>query len=165
MNESAVFEFGSKVYCSDAGCGELLQVVVEPELPRLTELVVYSVTDGAPHLVPAELARPTRYGVLLDCDCHTFEQLPHAISDVRPRIRRGDHAQALDGDAGRVLGLVVRVEDDAITHVVLLAGHRWHRKHVAMPVEYVAGLGFAGLDVLVLKDHVGEFARVPGGLV
>ncbi|MBS2535176.1 hypothetical protein KGQ20_20645 [Catenulispora sp. NF23] len=164
MSESAIFEFGSTVYCSDAGCGELLQVVVEPELPRLTGLVVCSIADAAVHLVPAELARPTRYGVLLECDRHVFEGLPAAVPDAQPRIRRGDHAHALDGDAGRVLGLVVRAEDDAITHVVLLAGHVWHRKHVAMPVEYVVGLGFAGLDVLVLKDHVGEFATVDGGL-
>ena len=171
MNESAIYEFGSKVYCSDADCGELLQFVVEPDLPRLIDLVVCSVFDGAARLVAPDMASVLPYGILLGCDKSAFDHLPatpvrgaghpavmRAVPDARTRIRRGDHVQALDGDAGRVLGLVVRTEDEAITHVLLAAGHIWHRKHVAVPVDYVAGLGFAGLDVLLTKDHVADFA-------
>lgn len=172
MSDSAIFELGSRVYCSDADCGELLQFIVEPDLPRLTDLVVCSVSGGA-RLVAALLARPTAYGVLLDCDRGDFDRFPAArvrdaeraavtpsVPDAPTRIRRGDHVQALDGDAGRVLGLVVRREDGAITHVLLAAGHVWHRKHVAVPVDYVAGLGFAGLDLLLTRQHVAEFPLV-----
>jgi hypothetical protein len=171
MSVTASYEFGSKVYCSDADCGELLQFVVEPDLLRLTSLVVCSLADGAARLVPPELAGLTSYGnIVLDCDKACFDQLPatpvrgatrpavmRAVPDAQTRIRRGDHISALDGDAGRVLGLVVRTEDEAVTHVLLAAGHFWHRKHVAVPVDYVAGLGFAGLDVLLTKDHVTDF--------
>ena len=176
MNDSATFELGSRVYCSDAGCGELLQFVVEPEVPRLTDLIVCSAGGGA-RLVPAALARPTDDGVLLDCDHDGFSRLPAArvraegdaaavstsvpeVTDGQTRIRRGDHVQALDGDAGRVLGLVVRRTDGAVTHVLLAAGHVWHRKHVAVPVEYVAGLCFGGLDLLMTREHVAEFPLV-----
>jgi hypothetical protein len=171
MSQPAIYELGSKVYCSDADCGELLQFVVEPDLPRLTDLVVCSVVDGAARLVAPALARPMPYGVLLDCSRSAFERFPatpvrgasrpavmQAVPDAQTRICRGDHVGALDGDAGRVLGLVVRAEDGAITHVLLAAGHVWHRKHVAVPVDYVAGLGFAGLDVLLTKDSVADFA-------
>ncbi|MEZ0111552.1 hypothetical protein ABH920_005570 [Catenulispora sp. EB89] len=175
MSDSAIFELGSRVYCSDADCGELLQFVVEPDVPRLTDLVVCSVGGGA-RLVAASFARPTAYGVLLDCDRREFNRLPAArvrdpeappvtpatpsLPDAQTRIRRGDHVQALDGDAGRVLGLVVRSADGAITHVLVTAGHLWHRKHVAVPVDYVAGLGFAGLDLLLTRQHVAEFPLV-----
>jgi hypothetical protein len=172
MSDSAIFELGSRVYCSDADCGELLQFVVEPDVPRLADLIVCSVGGGA-RLVPAASARPTAYGVLLGCDRGAFNRLPAArvrdadppavapnLPDAQTRIRRGDHVQALDGDAGRVLGLVVRCEDGAITHVLLTAGHVWHRKHVAVPVDYVAGLGFAGLDLLLTRQNVAEFPLV-----
>ena len=158
MSESASYEFGTKVYCSDADCGELLQFVVEPDIPRLTGLVVCSVVEGS-RLVEPPQAHPRPHAVLLDCDRSGFARLPAVanVADAQTRIRRGDHAQALDGDAGPVLGLVVRPEDAAITHVLLGVGHIWHRKHVAVPVDYVVGLGFAGLDVLVTKNHVHEF--------
>lgn len=175
MSESAKYEFGSKVYCSDAGCGELLQCVVEPDLPRLIDLVVCSLGagqgEGAARLVPPTLAHCTPLGILLDCDKSAFDHLPATplhgaaqpgamcgVPDAPTRIGRGDRGHALDGDAGRVLGLVVRTEDEAITHVLLAAGHFWHRRHVAVPVDYVAGLGFAGLDVLLMKNHVTDFA-------
>lgn len=169
MNESAVYQLGSRVFCSDADCGELLQFVVDPEVPRLTGLVVCSVV--AARLVGPELASPTRFGVLLDCDRDHYDRLPatpvraagqpavmRGVPEDQTRIRRGDRARALDGDAGRVLGLVVRADDAAITHIVLSAGHLWHRKHAAVPVDYVIGLGFAGLDVLMTKDTVADFA-------
>lgn len=171
MSESASYEFGSKVYCSDADCGELLQFVVEPDLPRLTDLVVCSVVDAAARIVPLCLAHATPHGILLDCDYDDYLRLPatpvrrverpsltQAVPDAPTRIRRGDHVRALDGDAGRVLGLLIRPEDAAITHVLLAVGHIWHRKHVAVPVDYVAGLGFAGLDLLLMKDSVADFA-------
>jgi hypothetical protein len=164
MSESAIYEFGSKVFCTDADCGELLQFVVEPGVPRLTDLVVSSATDRAAHLVAACLARPTRYGILLDCDRGSYDCLPAAPlrdlsdTDARTRIRRGDRVGAMDGDAGRVLGLVVRGEDAAITHLLLVSGRIWHRRLVAVPVDYVAGLGFSALDVLLTKDRVADFA-------
>jgi hypothetical protein len=171
MSEAAIYEFGSRVYCSDADCGELLQVVVEPEMPRLLQLVVCSVADGAARLVDPALARATRYGVLLDCAKSVFDGFPampahgatrpataQSLPDPQTRIRRGDHVRALDGDAGRVLGLIVRPEDEAITHVLLAVGHLWHRRHAAVPVDYVAGLGFAGLDILLTKSQVADFA-------
>lgn len=171
MSEAAIYEFGSRVYCSDADCGELLQVVVEPDVPLLTHLVVSSLADGVARLVGAELARATRYGVQLACDKSAFDRLPatpvhgpshpaltQSIPDPQTRIRRGDHVRALDGDAGRVLGLIVRPEDEAITHVLLAIGHLWHRRHAAVPVEHVAGLGFAGLDMLLTKSQVADFA-------
>ena len=170
MSEAAIYEFGSRVYCSDADCGELLQVVVEPDVPRLVQLVVCSDSDGAARLVDPVLARATRYGVLLDCAKSVFDGLPtvpvhgttrpvarQSVPEVQTRIQRGDHVRALDGDAGRVLGLIVRPEDEAITHVLLAIGHLWHRRHAAVPVDYVAGLGFAGLDVLLTKNQVADF--------
>lgn len=159
MSEAAIYEFGSRVYCSDADCGELLQVVVEPDLPRLTQLVVLTTGDRTARLVASELARATRYGILLDCEKDVFDRFPAApVPDTQTTIRRGDHVRALDGDAGRVLGVIVRPEDGAITHVLLAVGHLWHRRHAAVPVDFVAGLGFAGLDVLLTRSQVADFA-------
>lgn len=169
MDDFAIYEFGSKVYCSDTSCGELLQFVVDPDVPRVSELVVTSLGDRAARLVPPSLARTTPYGILLDCDKDAFDRLPatlvhgaeppaaRGLPDAQTSIRRGDHARALDGDAGRVLGLVVRCRDGAVTHILLATGHLWHRRHAAVPVDFVAGLGFAGLDVLLTKAHIADF--------
>ena len=159
MSEAAIYEFGSRVYCSDKDCGELLQVVVEPEPARLTRLVVLTIKDRAARQVASELARATRYGILLDCEKKVFDRFPAGpVPDGQTTIRRGDHVWALDGDAGRVLGVIVRPEDEVITHVLLAVGHLWHRRHAAVPVDFVAGLGFAGLDVLLTRSQVADFA-------
>ena len=173
MSEAAIYEFGSRVYCSDADCGELLQVVVEPDVPRLSQLVVCSIADRAARLVAPDWPAPRPTASCWTATKSAFDAVPgHArcgatrtrgpamlkvVPEAQTKIRRGDHVRALDGDAGRVLGLIVRPVDEAITHVLLAVGHLWHRRHAAVPVDYVAGLGFAGLDVLLTKGQVADF--------
>ena len=41
---------------------------------------------------------------------------------------RGDPVHALDGEIGRVQGLLVDPDDHRVTHVLLEEGHLWGRK-------------------------------------
>ncbi|WP_035791770.1 PRC-barrel domain-containing protein [Kitasatospora mediocidica] len=51
------------------------------------------------------------------------------------QIRHGDRVEAVDGEIGRVQGLVIDPQDHAVTHVLLQEGHLWGRKTVAIPIR------------------------------
>jgi sporulation protein YlmC with PRC-barrel domain len=75
------------------------------------------------------------------------------------QIRRGEHAVASDGDAGRVRGLVVDEEDQTVTHVLLSEGHLWGRKTVEVPFADVAQVG-QPIRVNYTKDQLKEFPGI-----
>ena len=55
-------------------------------------------------------------------------------------VERGDPVHALDGEIGRVQGLLVDPDDHRVTHVLLQEGHLWGRKKVSIPVSAVTGV-------------------------
>jgi sporulation protein YlmC with PRC-barrel domain len=62
-------------------------------------------------------------------------QVPAIVQDVVPLgeadVDRGDPVHALDGEIGRVQGLLVDPDDHRVTHVLLQEGHLWGRKKPA----------------------------------
>ena len=52
-------------------------------------------------------------------------------------LRRGEPVQAIDGEIGKVEGLVVGSDHGHVTHVLLQEGHLWGRKQVAIPITAV----------------------------
>ena len=66
------------------------------------------------------------------------------VQDVVPLgeadVDRGDPVYALDGEIGRVQGLMVDPDDHRVTHVLLEEGHLWGRKKVSIPVSAVTGV-------------------------
>ena len=66
------------------------------------------------------------------------------VQDVVPLgeadVDRGDPVYALDGEIGRVQGLLVDPDDHRVTHVLLEEGHLWGRKKVSIPVSAVTGV-------------------------
>ncbi|MGH3258479.1 MAG: PRC-barrel domain-containing protein [Streptosporangiaceae bacterium] len=64
------------------------------------------------------------------------EVVPAGETQVRP----GEHVHALDGEIGRVQGLLVDPDDHRVTHVLLREGHLRGRKQVAIPVSAVTGI-------------------------
>ena len=66
------------------------------------------------------------------------------LEDVVPLgeadIDRGDPVHALDGEIGRVHGLLVDPHDHRVTHVLLEEGHLWGRKKVSIPASAVTGV-------------------------
>jgi sporulation protein YlmC with PRC-barrel domain len=68
-------------------------------------------------------------------------------------VRRGDHVRALDGDIGKVQGLVIAVGNHGVTHVLLQEGHLWGRKDVAIPIGAVSGVD-DGIAVNLTKQQV-----------
>ncbi len=66
------------------------------------------------------------------------------VQDVVPLgkadVDRGDPVHALDGEIGRVQGLLVDPDDHRVTHVLLEEGHLWGRKKVSIPVSAVTGV-------------------------
>jgi hypothetical protein len=69
--------------------------------------------------------------------------VPVIVQDVVPLgeadVDRGDPVHALDGEIGRVQGLLVDPDDHRVTHMLLQEGHLWGHKKVSIPVSAVTG--------------------------
>jgi hypothetical protein len=81
------------------------------------------------------------------------------IEDVVPlgedQVRPGERVHAVDGEVGRVRGVLVNPGDDRVTHVLLQEGHLWGHKEVAIPVTAVTGVDL-GIRVNLTKEQVGN---------
>ena len=85
------------------------------------------------------------------------------LEDVIPvgekEVGPGEQVHALDGEIGRVQGFLVNPGDDRVTHVLLLEGHLWGRKRIAIPMSAVTGVD-AGIRLNLTKEQVGELPPV-----
>ena len=125
---------------------------------------------GVGRLVPLDLVDTTAGDIRLRCTVEEFGTLepaqetelvddvtgvlsapmgitspvPAILQDVVPLgeadVDRGDPVHALDGEIGRVQGLLVDPDDHRVTHVLLQEGHLWGRKKVSIPVSAVTGI-------------------------
>jgi hypothetical protein len=86
----------------------------------------------------------------------TVERIP--LGEVS--VRRGERIHAVDGEIGRVRGLVVVPPDSAVSHVLLDKGHLWGRKRVAIPIREVTGIDEAGVAVRLTKDEIRDLPPV-----
>ena len=60
MSETAEYDIGAEVACSDGACGELRRVIVDPVARQVTHLVVEPrQVGGGGHLVPIDRAAST----------------------------------------------------------------------------------------------------------
>ena len=79
------------------------------------------------------------------------------IEDVVPQgeiqVKPGDRVHAVDGEIGRVRGLLADSGDDRVTHVLLQEGHLWGRKEVAIPISAVTGVR-DGIRLSITKQQV-----------
>jgi hypothetical protein len=87
------------------------------------------------------MSRPARFIVQ--------EVVPAGETQVRP----GERVHALDGEIGRVQGLLADPDGHRVTHVLLREGHLWGRKQVAIPVSAVTGIR-DGIRLNITKQQV-----------
>ena len=85
----------------------------------------------------------------------TYDRVPRGETDVR----RGDRVHAVDGNIGRVQGLVIDPRDHHVTHVLLEEGHLWGKKEVAIPITAVTGID-DGVRINLTTDQVGDLPSV-----
>jgi sporulation protein YlmC with PRC-barrel domain len=83
-------------------------------------------------------------GLGLNAPMGTISPVQPIVQDVVPLgeadVDRGDPVHALDGEIGRVQGLLVDPHDHRVTHVLLQEGHLWGRKKVSIPASAVTGV-------------------------
>ena len=91
--------------------------------------------------------------------------MPVILQDVVPLgeadVERGDPVHALDGEIGRVQGLLVDPDDHRVTHVLLEEGHLWGRKKVAIPASAVTGVA-TGIRLSLTKKQVEDLPPAGG---
>jgi sporulation protein YlmC with PRC-barrel domain len=79
MTEATQFTIGAEVSCSDAVCGEVSRVVVDPVARALTHLVVHPKhSGGLDRLVPLDLVDVAPGEVRLRCTSAEFDKLDAA---------------------------------------------------------------------------------------
>jgi sporulation protein YlmC with PRC-barrel domain len=79
MAETTLFTIGAEVSCTDAVCGEVSRVVVDPVAKALTHLVVDPKHGGGTaRLVPLNLVDSTTDEVRLHCSSAEFDKLDPA---------------------------------------------------------------------------------------
>ncbi len=76
-------------------------------------------------------------------------------------VRRGESVHAVDGDIGRVHGLVIDPSDYQVTHVLLAEGHLWGKKEIAIPIASVGRVDTEGVHVDLKKEEVRDLPPVP----
>ena len=69
-------------------------------------------------------------------------------------VRRGEQVHTLDGDIGRVQGLVIDPSDHRVTHVLLQHGHVWGKKEVAIPMGSIKAVDAGGVHVDMTREDV-----------
>ena len=74
-------------------------------------------------------------------------------------VRRGEHVYAVDGEIGRVQGLVVEAGQHHVTHVLLQEGHAGGRREVAIPIGAVRGLE-GGIRLALTTQEIGDLPVV-----
>jgi sporulation protein YlmC with PRC-barrel domain len=91
--------------------------------------------------------------------------MPVILQDVVPLgeadVERGDPVHALDGEIGRVHGLLVDPDDHRVTHVLLEEGHLWGRKKVSIPASAVTGVE-NGIRLSLTKKQVEDLPPAGG---
>ena len=79
MIDTAEFDIGSEVACSDGVCGKLARVVIDPVARTITHLAVepeHGNNDG--RLVPIDRITSAGNDIVLDCTRAQFEQFEYA---------------------------------------------------------------------------------------
>ena len=107
-------------------------------------------------LAPSPAVTGVAPGLETEPPITTVERIP--VGEVS--IRRGERVHAVDGEIGRVRGLVVVPPDSEVTHVLLDEGHLWGRKHVAIPIKDVTGIDDEGVAVRLSKDEIKDLPPV-----
>lgn len=74
-------------------------------------------------------------------------------------VNRGDRVIAIDGEIGRVQGLVIARPDHQVTHVLLQEGHLFGRKDVAIPISAVTSVD-DGIQLNISKQQVKDLPAI-----
>jgi sporulation protein YlmC with PRC-barrel domain len=85
----------------------------------------------------------------------TVNSVPSGEVDIRRELT----VCATDGEIGQVQGLVVEPGGHHVTHV-LLQGHRWGRKEVAVPIGAVTKIGALLIHLSLTKHQVKDLPSV-----
>ena len=146
---------------SDPATETVTHLVIEPKhwlgVGRLVPLDLVDTTGGGislrctveefGNLEPAEeaeLAEDVTGGLALNAPMGATSPVPVILQDVVPLgetdVERGEPVHAVDGEIGRVEGLLVNPDNHRVTHVLLQEGHLWGRKKVSIPVSAVTGV-------------------------
>ena len=74
-------------------------------------------------------------------------------------VRRDEQVHAVDGEIGRVQGLVIDPRSHRVTHLLLQEGHLFGHKEVAVPIRAITGID-DGIRLSLSKKDVQDLPQV-----
>ena len=146
----AEFTLGARASCSYGICGVVSRTILDPAARTVTHLVIGPRHGAGGRLVPLDLVEAAAGEIRLRCTLDEFGRLDPA---EETEVERHESVHAVDGHIGQVEGFVVDTADQKVTHVLLMEGHLWGRKQVAIPVSAVASVD-AGIRLNITKQQV-----------
>lgn len=81
------------------------------------------------------------------------------VPDGEISVHRGDCVLAVDGEIGRVQGLVIAASTNKVTHVLLQEGHLFTRKDVAIPISAITDVA-DGIRLGLTKQQVEDLPAI-----
>jgi sporulation protein YlmC with PRC-barrel domain len=126
-------------------------------LERAEETHFLPASAGHLGYVPEELLALPYYGL------GPGNTTPPVTEDSLPMgevsVRRDEPVHALDGEIGRVQGLVIDPGSHRVTHLLLQEGHLFGHKEVAIPIRAITGID-DGIRLTLSKKDVQELPSV-----
>ena len=161
------------VDCTDGRIGRLEDIIINPQVERITHLVVReNDIENTLRLVPEKFVKAAdRETVQLRIDKNRFEKMKNyiqeeyipsnvllymadmedwhmgtpaavfveheAIPEGRVAVHKGAKVYATDGHVGRVDEFLVEGRSGLVTHLIMVEGHLWGKKDIAIPVTEI----------------------------
>ena len=161
------------VECTDGRIGRLEDIIVNPQVERITHLVVReNDLANTQRLVPERLVKEATHDtVRLSIDKKKFQKLKNFIEEEyipsnvllymadhegwyagtpaavfveheavpkgRVAVSKGAKVYATDGHVGKVDEFLVQGRSGLITHLVMVEGHLWGKRDIAVPVSEI----------------------------
>jgi sporulation protein YlmC with PRC-barrel domain len=150
---------GTQVYCEDELWGCLTQVILDQLTNEVTHLVVQRegvlsagrkvpiewLSASAPNRLVlrcsrAELAKSEYMEGQFTSSGPSKTEWSHARSSFELAIGRGAWVEVLDLYAGKVDELIIDLDTQTVTHVVLQEIHPWGNRRVIVPISEISSL-------------------------
>ncbi len=83
------------------------------------------------------------------------------VPEGQVAIQRGMFVEALDGMVGQVGEILIEGKTGQITHFILMKGHGWGKKEIAIPVSMIDRLEGETVHLNVEKGKIGQLPSLP----
>jgi len=102
-----------------------------------------------------------RPGLMMTPELNYVQIKDRIVPEGEVVIQRGMSVEALDGPVGQVGELLIDDSSGQITHFLLMKGHRWGKKEVAIAVSTIARIENETIHLQTEKEKIEQLPSLP----